>query len=131
MTYYNNHRKLEVWKEAVLLAKAVYAMQRTFPAFEVYALGDQLRRAVVSISANIAEGNSRQYGKERVRFFNIALSSLSEVDSLLAIAVELGYLNVDSDGKILFPEIDDAVGVELRCESVSKMLSGLIRSSFQ
>jgi four helix bundle protein len=131
MPYYNNHRKLEVWKEAVLLAKAVYAMQRTFPAFEVYALGDQLRRAVVSISANIAEGNSRQYGKERVRFFNIALSSLSEVDSLLAIAVELGYLNVDSDGKILFPEIDDAVGVELRCESVSKMLSGLIRSSFQ
>jgi len=131
MTCYNNHRKLEVWKESILLAKAVYAIQRTFPSFEVYALGDQLRRAVVSISANIAEGNSRQYGKDRVRFFNIALSSLSEVDSLLALSVELGYLKVDSDGRILKADSDEVIGIEFSSESISKMLSGLIRSTFQ
>lgn len=113
--FYNNHRKLNVWKEAILLAKIVYEVQRAFPKHETYGLCDQLRRAVVSVSTNIAEGNSRQSVNDRKRFFNIAFSSLSEVDSLIALSVELGYTVLDGE------EI-----IKKQCELVSKMLSGLV-----
>ena|ERR1700690_1861929 len=115
MGYYNNHRKLNVWKEAIQIAKAVYEVQRTFPKHETYGLCDQLRRASVSISANIAEGNARHGTNDRKRFFNIALSSLAEIDSLLSLSVEIGYINQE-----------ELVIIEERCELVSKMLNGLL-----
>lgn len=127
--YYNSHRKLNVWKEAITLAKVVYKLQQSFPKSEMYGLCDQLRRAVVSISANIAEGNARQYDKDRARFFNIALSNLAEVDSLLAVAVELDYLQKTPEGAILNPaEGEPVLGIEEQCELISKMLCGLIRA---
>ena len=99
------------------LVAEVYRLQQTFPKYETYALCDQLRRAVVSIPANIAEGNARKHEKERVQFLHVSLGSLAEVDTLIDVAVTLSYIETR-------PVIIDEL-----TESIGKMLSGLIRPS--
>lgn len=74
-----DYRELEVWKQAMELCERVYALVRKFPQEEKRALGDQLRRAVVSIPSNIAEGNGRDSRSEYARFLSIARGSLFEV----------------------------------------------------
>ena len=108
-------KTLEVWKRSIKIVKKVYEIVDTFPKKEDYALGSQLRRAVVSISSNIAEGCGRRTNKDTVQFLYIALGSVNEVESQLFIAREFGYL------------LDDVLGVlinELR--EIAKMLMGLI-----
>lgn len=73
------------------LVPTVYGVVRTFPKFEIYALSDQIRRAVVSIPANIAEGQARQHPKEFVQHLMIAKGSLAELHTLLIVACRLGY----------------------------------------
>ena len=80
------------WQRCQDLAMAVYGATKNFPKEERYGLVSQLRRASVSGSSNIAEGYGRHSGKELVRFLWIALGSLSEVDSLLALSEKLGLL---------------------------------------
>ena len=70
---------LRVYKVARLLVKDVYLLQNEFPREERYALGDQVRRAAVSITANLAEGSGRQSPREKVRFIEIAFGSMTEV----------------------------------------------------
>jgi len=88
-----NYENLEVWKESVDLAVFIYKETGLFPREELYGLTSQLRRAVISIPANIAEGAGRTSRKEFVHFINISLGSLNEVESLLYIATKLGYLD--------------------------------------
>lgn len=70
---------LEVWKVSRKFVVEVYKIQSSFPPFEKYGLGDQLRRAVISVPSNIAEGNSRTSIKEQIHFIEIAYGSLMEV----------------------------------------------------
>jgi four helix bundle protein len=81
--------KLEIWQEAVEIVRIVYELTKSWPREEMYGLTSQIRRAAVSIPANIAEGVGR--GGEMGRFAQIALGSLYELDTLLHLGVELKY----------------------------------------
>jgi len=87
-----SYRELLVWQEAYKLALAVYEITKNFPVSESYGLVSQIRRAIVSISANIAEGFNRQTKKEYLQFLYISRGSLQEIDFLLLLAKDLKYL---------------------------------------
>ncbi len=103
------HQKLDVWQQSMVLVKEIYAVSSTFPAQEIYGLTNQMRRAAVSIPANIAEGAARSGDKEYLHFLSIARGSLSELDTHIQIAAMLGYLTenqslqdlIDTVGKLL------------------------------
>ena len=99
-----NYRDLVVWQDSIQLAKTIYKLTEKFPKHETYALADQIRRAIVSVPSNIAEGQARKAPGDFRRFLHIALGSLAEVDTQLVLAQEFGYLNGnDVDG--LFEQI--------------------------
>ena len=87
-------KNLIVWQRAMELVKSVYALSKKFPADERYALTDQLRRAVVSIPSNIAEGNGRASNADYGHFLSIARGSLYETMTQLQLAVDLGYIDI-------------------------------------
>lgn len=89
--------KLEVWKDAKVLTKEIYSITRSFPDDEKFGLVGQLRRAIISVSSNIAEGSSRMSPKDQAHFYHIAFSSLIEVLSQILISIELGYIHEDSE----------------------------------
>jgi len=91
-----NHKKLDVWHLAIKFVSKIYKITSTYPRDELFGLVSQTRRASVSISANIAEGSSRKSLVERKRFYEIARSSLVEVDNHIEVAKELGYLSNES-----------------------------------
>ncbi|GAA4832622.1 four helix bundle protein [Algivirga pacifica] len=90
------YERLNVWKESMLLIKEVYQAIIKFPKSEDYALKSQLKRAVVSVTSNIAEGSARLSPKQQAYFFQMAYGSLIEVNCQLQIAVSLGYLEEES-----------------------------------
>ena len=94
------------------LVRTVYAITRGFPQEETYGLAMQLRRAAVSIPSNVAEGAGRDGHREFLRFLSIARGSLSELETLLLIAADLGYLPVEHSAFALL-------------ERVSRLLTGL------
>ena len=81
---------LLVWQRAHELVRAVYRLSSTFPKFELYALGDQMRRSSVSIAANIAEAYSRRSPKDKLRFLNMSRGSLEETRYFLAAIWAMG-----------------------------------------
>jgi four helix bundle protein len=85
-------RKLKVWEKAHALALAIYASPISFPAEERYGLTNQIRRAAVSIPTNIAEGCSQGTDPDLARFLQIRMGSASEVEYLLLISRDLGFL---------------------------------------
>lgn len=84
--------KLEVWQLARILASDIYKTTRNFPSEEEFSLVSQIRRAAVSVAANIAEGAGRISAKEQARFTTMAYSSLMELYNHLIIASDLGYI---------------------------------------
>lgn len=88
-----NHKNLTVWTKSIELVKEVYSITNKLPADEKFGLTSQIRRASVSISSNISEGASRKSKKERSRFYEIARSSLVEVDTQIEICLTLNFLN--------------------------------------
>ena len=90
-----DYKELDVYKESKRLVKMVYTLLKKFPKEEQYALCDQLRRAVISIPSNVAEGLGRYSAKEQVHFIEIAYGSLREVDCQLEIACDLNYISDD------------------------------------
>ena len=86
------HHDLRAWQEAMALVKDVYRITASFPKDELYALTSQMRRAAVSIPSNIAEGAARTGDKEFLQFLSISRGSLSELETQLIIAKELGYM---------------------------------------
>jgi len=87
------HQKLEAWSKAIELVTDLYKCTESFPGSERYGLTSQLRRAAVSIPANIAEGAGRQSKKEFAHFLSNSQGSASEVETELIIAHKLGYLD--------------------------------------
>lgn len=87
-----DYRDLKVWQMAIDLAPRVYKLTHTLPRSEMYAMGDQMRRAMVSIPSNIAEGHERRHTKEFLHYVCIARGSLAELDSLLLVAERLDYV---------------------------------------
>lgn len=90
------HKKLTVYKKSVKLVSDVYLKTKDFPKQEKFGLVSQMRRSSISIPSNIAEGAARRSGKERSRFYEIARSSLVELDTQIELSIELGFLN-DTD----------------------------------
>src|SRR5688572_8551225 len=88
-------KDLIVWQKAHQFVLEVYRFTRNFPADERFGLTSQLRRAAVSVPANIAEGFPKRGTNDKVRFFNIAQGSLEEVHYYLILAKDLGYGNTD------------------------------------
>jgi len=86
------YKKVEAYKKAKSFVVYVYSLVNHFPSFEQYAMTDQIRRAVVSVPSNIAEGMGRMSVKERIHFLEIAYGSLTEVTCQLDIAQSLGYI---------------------------------------
>ena len=112
-----NFEKLEVWQKAIDFAALVYNETRAFPTEERFGLTNQLRRAAISISSNIAEGSSRSSRNDFARFVEIATGSVFEVVSQGFIARRQNFLDEDQFRKIYA----DA-------EELSRMLSGLRKS---
>jgi four helix bundle protein len=110
---------LRVYEESKELVKSVYQLLEKFPKYETYALGDQLRRAVVSVPSNIAEGSGRFSIKEKIHFIEIAYGSLTECLCQLDIAHDLEYITDEE-----FNNEKERINI------IGKQLSGL-RSSFQ
>ena len=109
-----NHKNLRVYKEAKELVILVYQLLRKFPHEEQYALCDQLRRAVISIPSNIAEGMGRVSHKEQIHFLEIAFGSLMEVGAQMDVATDLGYISAQ-----------ELELTELKIDALAAMLSGL------
>lgn len=107
-------RNLIVYKNAKLLVSQVYDLLKKFPKEEQYALCDQLRRAVISIPSNIAEGSGRSTDKDQAHFYAVAYASAMEVLAQMDIAHDLKYINTDE-----FTQIEQMI------EQEAKMLSAL------
>lgn len=101
----NTFTDLIVWQEGHKLAVLIYQTTRKFPKEETYSLSDQMRRASVSVTSNIAEGFGRQGYKEKIQFYYIAHGSLTEIENQLFIARDVGYLN-DTDFKKIMDQAD-------------------------
>lgn len=123
-----NFREYPVWKEAVDYATYVYKVTGKMPWFEKKGLCDQLQRAVVSISSNIAEGAARSSDADFAHFLDFALGSAFEVETQLTIAKNVGYFdNLDKndlDGNL---NVDYQVLMD-RIHSIERQLNGLITS---
>lgn len=113
----SNYKELKVWQKSHLLALRVYKITETFPANEMYGLTSQLRRVAASIPTNIAEGQGRLSKKEYKQFLSISRGSAKEVEYLLLLAKDLGYINDE-----IYKELST------KCETILKMLNGLIKS---
>lgn len=92
----NRFKNLDIWKDAITLAKNVHVLTATLPKEETYGLKSQLRRAAVSVASNIAEGAGRNSNGEFNQFLGIAIGSAFEVDTQLIIGLELGYFSKDA-----------------------------------
>lgn len=111
-------RELKVWKKAISLSEKIYKLTKGFPKYEEYGIRSQVERASVSISSNIAEGNSFSslFPQRLLYHYNIALGSAFETRSQIELILRVGYINKES-----FQDLDDEV-----CEII-KMLSALIK----
>ena len=112
---YRNYKDLTVWQKAMDLIEEVYRLVKILPKEETYALSDQIRRSVVSVPSNIAEGQGRESKNEFRSFLSIAKGSLSELETQLLICVRLKY----------FSESDIETSLSLSNE-IDKMLTTLI-----
>ena len=89
------YKNLEIWHDSIQLVKKIYELAEQLPKSEEYILKTQLKRAVVSVSLNIAEGKNRQTAKDFAHFLNIAIASLGETEACLSIAEALEFIQED------------------------------------
>ena len=109
-----SYRRLNVYQLSKVLVTEIYKMVNRFPQTETYALGDQMRRAAVSIPSNIAEGTSKASPKEQFRFLEIAYGSLMEIMCQTEIACDLHFITQD-----------ELVDIQEKVVSIYKMLSSM------
>ena len=109
------YRELIVWKRAMDLVVEAYELVKRLPKQEQYSLSDQIRRSVISIPSNIAEGNGRNSDKDYIRFLSMARGSQYELETQLMLCTRLGYLSDD--------DIDKSLNL---CDEIGRMLNALI-----
>jgi four helix bundle protein len=109
-------RQLEAWQEAHKLVLVVYQVTKGFPGDERFGLISQMRRAVVSVPANIAEGFKRRGIRDKIRFYNVAEGSPEELKYFFILSEDLGYIS--SNGELM-----------AQSETVGRLLNGLISST--
>lgn len=109
---------LDAWKEGHALVLRIYEITKQFPKEEMFGLISQTRRCAVSITSNIAEGFSRQFYREKVQFYSMALGSITELQNQLLIARDVGYISNNQ-----FQEIAQ------QSVKVHKIMNGLIKRS--
>lgn len=115
----SDFRELKVWQKAMDLTVEIYLLARLLPKEETFALSDQMRRAVVSIPSNIAEGQGRDSSREFVRFLSMARGSLRELSTQLEICERVNYL-----------EQSQTANANDLIEEIDKMLNALSKSLF-
>ena len=108
------YKELEVWKDAVNLVTSVYKITDCYPKEEIYGIVNQIRRCAVSVPSNISEGVVKHSDKETLRFLDIALGSLAELDTQMIISQNLGFVNNTED-------------IENQIARVRALLNGLIK----
>ena len=96
MQQIQSHRDLIVWQLAMDLAVRIYEISRSFPRTEVYGLTSQITRSTTSVAANIAEGHARGSARDYAQFLSVARGSLMETETLLTLAVRLGYIRPET-----------------------------------
>ncbi len=112
-----SYRELIVWQKAMQFVTDVYKLTEKFPREEIYGLTGQIKRAVVSVPSNIAEGQGRDSAKEFIRHLSFSYGSLMEVETQLQIAANLGYLKQVETNRLLEQSAE-----------IGKLLNGLSRS---
>ena len=95
-SYKFGFEKLEVWQNSIQLSKLIYYLTLSFPKEETYGLTSQIKRAMISVSSNIAEGSSKNSLKDQARFSEIAFGSLLEVLNQIILAFELSYISEEN-----------------------------------
>ena len=110
-------RDLYVWQKAHLLALNIYKIVNEFPKSELYGLSSQLKRAVISVTSNIAEGFARRSKKEKIQFYFISLGSITEIENQLILAKDFRYLS-----EKIFDELF------IQSDEIAKMINGLSKS---
>lgn len=113
---YRGYRDLECWQKADDLVVEIYRVTKQFPKEEIYGLASQMRRASVSVAANIAEGSARQHRKEYIQFLYLAQSSLTELGYYIHLAWRLNYIKEET-----YKQLDK------RHQEIGKMLNGFIK----
>ena len=111
-------KDLDAWKIGHIFVIEIYEISKNFPKEEIFGLTNQLRRAAVSVTSNIAEGFSRNTQKDKCQFYSIALGSRTECQNQLTIALDLGYLSKEK-----FDNIYDVI------TRLHKMINGLLKSA--
>ncbi|NQU77197.1 four helix bundle protein [Candidatus Falkowbacteria bacterium] len=112
-----NFYELNAWKKARSSTKDIYGITKNFPKEEVYGITSQIRRASVSVCANIAEGFGRFFYKDKVRFYYQSRGSIQEVQALLLLSLDQDYISKDTYTDLF-----------LKTTDVSKLINGLISS---
>ncbi|MFZ0456224.1 MAG: four helix bundle protein [Ignavibacteriaceae bacterium] len=113
----HNYKELKVWQKGRELVKFIYELTKKFPKEEIYALTSQVRRAVISIPSNIAEGAGHFSNKEFSRFLEIAYASSCELDTQIILALDLDFINQNE-----LNDFSNCIG------EIQKMLNGLMKS---
>ena len=113
----SSFKDLVVWQEAMNLVEMIYRETKPFPKEEMYGLINQIRRAAVSIPANIAEGNGRKSRKEYLQFLSVANGSKTELETHLLIAERLNFLTKEKSDQL-----------QVQLQSVGRLLSALRKS---
>ena len=111
-----NHKDLDVWKKAMELVLQTYKVTSEYPDSEKFGIISQIRRAVISIPANIAEGAARNHDKEFIQFLYISLGSLSELETLILVSINLKYITTDKSEQMIKELIN-----------IRKLILGLIK----
>jgi four helix bundle protein len=111
------YKDLIVWQKSIRLVTDIYTLSKNFPIDERYGLVSQLNRAVISVSANIAEGWGRELSKNYLQFLRISRGSLMEVETMILISKNLNFITDK-----------DYIEIQSKIEEVGKILQGLIKS---
>ncbi|MFH1296228.1 MAG: four helix bundle protein [Bacteroidota bacterium] len=112
-----SHKDLVVWQNAITLVTEIYQLSKHFPKEELYGLTSQLRRSAISVPSNISEGAARNQSKEFVRFLQISLGSLAELETQLIVSLNLRFIDEES-----WQEFENKIKV------IRVQLSGLIKA---
>lgn len=112
----NSFKDLRIWQKGIEIVSDIYILTKKFPKEELFSLTSQLRRSVISIPSNIAEGFKRFHNKEYKQFLFITLGSCAELETQIIIAKELKYINENEEAKL----------VE-KLDHIGKMISSLIK----